>query len=415
MGRRDCPLCGGTALEEFLHQPSVPTNVIVLFDDPDEARAWPRGSLRLVACADCGLIFNADVEPRLIEYSARIEETQAFSPHFTAYAEALAADWIDRFDLRGRRILEVGCGKGEFLATLCRLGAGSGIGFDPAARADRISPDAAARIELVVDRFDDRHLDVEADALVCRHTLEHVPEVVRFLGLLRRWAARRARPPVLLFEVPDVARVLRETAFWDVYYEHCSYFTRDSLRRAFACAGFEVRGERAVYDDQYLILEAAPGVAPARPGRQPYAGEVLGAAARFGRSFRQAARRAGSHLARLRRDGPVVVWGGGAKGCAFLTALELGELVAAVVDVNPHKQGRFLIGTGHPVVGPEDLRGLRPAHVVVMNPVYLDEIAATLKGVGVEATLHGANDVLAPCVADGTGAPASLNHGSTGA
>jgi SAM-dependent methyltransferase len=405
MSRRDCPLCGGTVLEEFLHQPSVPTHVIALCDAPDEARAWPRGSLRLVACADCGLIFNADFESRLIESSARIEETQAFSPHFTAYAEALAADWIDRFDLRGRRVLEVGCGKGEFLAALCRLGAARGIGFDPGARADRIAPDAAGRVELVVDRFDDRHLDVEADALVCRHTLEHVPEVARFLDLLRRWAARRSRPPVLLFEVPDVARVLRETAFWDVYYEHCSYFTRDSLRHAFERTGFRVLGERAVYDDQYLILEAEPGTAAAA-GRQAYAEGVLEAAARFGRSVRQAARGAASHLARLRRDGPVVVWGGGSKGCAFLTALELGDLVAAVVDVNPHKQGKYLIGTAHPVVGPEHLRRLRPAHVVVMNPVYLGEIAETLRGLGLEAALHAANDVLMARVADESVPPA---------
>ena len=29
----------------------------------------------------------------------------------------------------------------------------------------------------------------------------------------------------MFFQVPDMSRVLRDLAFWDIYYEHCSYFT----------------------------------------------------------------------------------------------------------------------------------------------------------------------------------------------
>jgi len=416
MTGRECPLCGGKEGVEFFHQPSVPTNVIVLFDDPTEARAWPRGSLRLLACPACGLVYNADVDPALIEYSARIEETQAFSPHFVAYAEELASHWLERHGLRGRRVLEVGCGKGEFLATLCRLGASRGIGFDPAARLERLPAQLADRIELVVDYFDESRLDVEADALVCRHTLEHVPDVAGFLALLRRWAARRERPPVLLFEVPDLTRVLAEGAFWDLYYEHCNYFTADSLRHAFERHGFRVLELRSAYDGQYLLIDAEPAPAPLAAPRPPAsAADTVRAAEAFGRAFRDTARRAEAHLTLLRGDGPVVVWGGGAKGCSFLTSLDVGPLIAAVVDVNPHKQGKYLIGTGHPVIGPASLQTLRPAHVVVMNPVYLPEIAETLQGLGVEARLHGANDVLDPAFPEALGARDTLNHGSTGA
>jgi len=410
MAGGDCPLCGGQEGVEFFHQPSVPTNVVVLSDDPEAARAWPRGSLRLLACPDCGLVYNADVDPALIEYSARLEETQAFSPHFAAYSEALASEWIARHDLRGKRVLEVGCGKGEFLASMCRLGGIHGIGFDPAAHVDRLPADVADRLELVIDYFDERSLSIDADALVCRHTLEHVPAPAGFLALLQRWAARRAHPPVLLFEVPDLTRVLAEAAFWDLYYEHCNYFTADSLRYAFERHGFRVLELRSAYDSQYLLLEAEPAAAYGAPLRAPGAAATVRSAEAFGHVFRDIARRAEAHLARLHRDGPVVVWGGGSKGCAFLTALDIGELVAAVVDVNPHKQGKYLIGTGHPVVGPASLRALRPAHVVVMNPVYLPEIADTLRQLGLEAHLHGANDVLEP------GFTANLGdaHGSTG-
>jgi SAM-dependent methyltransferase len=417
MARPDCPLCGGTASVEFFHQPSVPTNVVVLFDDPDEARAWPRGSLRLRACRGCGLVWNADVEPRLIEYSARIEDTQAFSPHFAAYAEELARDWVERHGVRGRRVLEIGCGKGEFLAMLCRIGGNRGIGFDPAARPERLPADVADRVEIVAEDFDERRLDQGADVLVCRHTLEHIPDPARFLDLLRRWALRRPHPPLLLFEVPDVARVLDEAAFWDLYYEHCCYFTADSLRHAFERSGFRVVDARTAYDGQYLLLDAVPAAegAPLPRGPQPYAGALVRAAEAFGRRYRELAERAETRVTELRRDGPVVVWGGGAKGCAFLTATDAGPLVRAVVDVNPHKQGKYLIGTGHPVVAPAALRELRPAHVVVMNPIYLPEIGATLRELGVAATLHAANDILAPSPSLGLGLHEPREHGSSGA
>jgi hypothetical protein len=64
---------------------------------------------------------------------------------------------------------------------------------------------------------------------------------------------------------------------------------------------------------------------------------------------------------------------------AFLVVLGLGEEVAAVVDVNPHKHGRWLAGTGHRILGPDDLVAVRPDVVLVMNPIYVDEIRRDLE------------------------------------
>ncbi len=92
---------------------------------------------------------------------------------------------------------------------------------------------------------------------MCRHTLEHIRPVAEFLATIRRAVGDR-RDVVILFEVPDVIRVLEEAAFWDVYYEHCSYFSAGSLARLFRSQGFEVLDARLEYDDQYVIVEARP-------------------------------------------------------------------------------------------------------------------------------------------------------------
>ena len=72
----------------------------------------------------------------------------------------------------------------------------------------------------------------------------------------------------MLFELPDVRRVLDEVAFWDVYYEHCSYFSAGSLARLFRATGFEVLDLALDYDDQYLLLEARPSAVRRRPARR---------------------------------------------------------------------------------------------------------------------------------------------------
>jgi ABC-type hemin transport system substrate-binding protein len=46
-----------------------------------------------------------------------------------------------------------------------------------------------------------------------------------------------------------------------------------------------------------------------------------------------------------------------------------------------------MAGTGHEIIAPEALVELRPELVVVMNPIYRDEIAAELARLGVDAEI----------------------------
>ncbi|MBE0599276.1 MAG: SAM-dependent methyltransferase, partial [Desulfuromonadales bacterium] len=71
-------------------------------------------------------------------------------------------------------------------------------------------------------------------------------------------------------------------------------------------------------------------------------------------------------------------------GVAFLTALGNPEAVSAVVDINPHRHGFHMAGSGLPIVAPEALPELAPEAVIIMNPVYREEISATLKVLGLE-------------------------------
>ena len=63
-----------------------------------------------------------------------------------------------------------------------------------------------------------------------------------------------------------------------------------------------------------------------------------------------------------------------AKGVNFLNVVPGASAMNAVIDLNPHKQGRYASGTGTPIVSPAELVGRRISSVIVMNPVYYQEI-----------------------------------------
>jgi hypothetical protein len=77
-----------------------------------------------------------------------------------------------------------------------------------------------------------------------------------------------------------------------------------------------------------------------------------------------------------------VLWGGGSKSVAFLHAIGIPELIECVVDINPFKQNKFIPPFGHRVISPDDLVKHPPDFVIVMNPIYRDEVRQALSSRG---------------------------------
>jgi SAM-dependent methyltransferase len=389
---RHCPSCAASELESFYAQDDVPVHSVRLMTTREEALTFPRGSLELALCRRCGFITNLAYDPAPQDYSVAYEETQGFSETFRQWADDLAKRWVDAYGLRGKQVLEIGCGKGEFLASMVEHGVARGIGIDPSFVPERLDSPAADRVSVIQDLYSERYSDLVGDAIVCRHTLEHIHETGELMALVRRSVGARTDVAVL-FELPDVLRVLREAAFWDLYYEHCSYFTPGSLARLFRRSGFEVLDLSLEYEGQYILIEARPSEAPDPTPHvlEESVQEVGDAVREFGVRFEDTRARLRERLLSARADGRrAVIWGGGSKGVAFLTTLGIAGEIEYVVDVNPFKQGMFMPGTGHEVVAPEFLRGYRPDLVIAMNPIYLEEIGASLSSLGVEAELVGA-------------------------
>jgi hypothetical protein len=379
-------------MRSFYRVDAVPTNSCILFDTPDLAKNYHQGDIDLHYCAECGFISNMAFDPKLTEYSGRYEETQGFSETFNTFHHQLAERLIEKHDLRGLSIIEIGCGKGEFISLLCELGDNRGLGFDPGYREDHIKGRASDKVAFIKDFYSEKYSDRQADFICCKMTLEHIYPVGEFISMVRR-AIDSKLDTLVFFQIPDATRILKECAFEDIYYEHCSYFTPSSLCALFRRSGFEIVGLETEYQGQYLTIEARPvAMSMAIPSIPAESELELGNVTELVKSFEQrciATRNAWNHqlIHAATHNQRVVLWGSGSKGVSFLTSLKGTDIIDYVVDINPYRQGYYMAGTGQRIVAPEFLVNYQPDQVIVMNPIYLDEIDKLLKQLGVTTQL----------------------------
>ncbi|MFZ2279693.1 MAG: class I SAM-dependent methyltransferase [Prosthecobacter sp.] len=337
--------------------------------------------MRLRECNACGLIFNDILDLAAIPYDERYDNRQNFSPSFTTMLEQTADLLAQRYTARNGAVLEVGCGKGEFLRLFCARAQVEGIGFDTSCEAEGRQP--GERVTFFQRYATPADVTEKVDLVVCRHVVEHVPQIGGFFHLLHGIAAAGGNSAVYV-ETPAFEWIVEQQAFWDVFYEHCNYFTTHTLRLLAERAGFAVLDHRRVFGGQYQALELRPRSKDAAPPTQHERSSTLLPAftASLAGSQREVLRRLEAHGS----TNSWAIWGAGAKGVSLAQTFTATP-PAFVIDSNPSKQGMFLPGSGIPVIAPSDPRVADVAVVLVANPNYLAEIRATLDEQGTSPQL----------------------------
>jgi len=378
--KKFCSSCGSEGSLLFYEARNVPVHSCVLMQTQQEALRFPRGDIVLGFCKECGFISNVAFDPSVVDYSSIYEDQQCFSSTFNIFAQELANRLIEKYDLYEKDILEIGCGKGDFLTLLCELGHNRGVGIDPACAKDRIQSKVSDRLTFIQDYYSERYANYHGDLVCCRHTLEHIHNTTGFVSSVRRAIGNRLNT-IVFFEVPDVTRILRELAFWDIYYEHCSYFSPGSLARLFRSCKFEVIDLSRAFGDQYLLIEARPvSEASGKVHELEESVEELAKDVKyFAVHCREKLDQWKNYLQQIDADEKrAVVWGSGSKCVSFMTTLGVKDEIKYVIDINPYRHGKFLPGAGKKIMPPEFLKEYKPDVTIVMNPIYCNEIRQML-------------------------------------
>ena len=383
-----CTVCESGDIFTFIDIPRVPVHCNVCWPTREEALGAPRGDIRLGFCRRCSHIFNLGFEPELMAYDRDYENSLDFSPRFREYATDLARRLIQRYDLHDKDIIEIGCGRGDFLKMLCELGDNRGTGFDPSydpLEAGNSGPGKTEdRINFIREFYSPKHAEYRADFICCRHVLEHIQFPRELLTAIREVIGPRLETN-LFFEVPNAGYTFGDLGIWDLIYEHSSYFTGGSLAYLFAACGFDVSDCREAFEGQFLAIEGHPrkGNESSHDTTGKNGTDIADHVEQFSGNYQEAVEKWRNALEKIRNNGKrAVVWGAGSKGVTFLNILQAKDRIEYAVDINPHKQGKFIAGSGQEIILPEFLKQYGPDIIIVMNKIYHNEIKQTVSELG---------------------------------
>ena len=374
-----CPITGDPAGKSVFQLNGVPVLCNQLWPDAEAACGAPKADIDLVFCESSGLLWNRAFDPQRMAYAPGYENALHFSPNFQAFADELARELVTRHGLTGKAIVEIGCGDGFMLDLMVRNGVHQATGYDPSMAGIETPFTKRKGIRIVPEYFHAGQLESGFDAILCRHVLEHLDEPMAFLKELRSAIGKCSA--TLYLEVPNADWMLETVSMWDVIYEHVTYWTAPAMECALRRSGFEPLSIRAGYGGQFLMAEARPSVADPDwlPEELPHRSSV---ARHFGAAADSSLKEWNDRLSTL--PGRAVIWGAGSKGITFANALDSSaqDKLAALVDLNPRKHGKFIPGIGLPVVDSGQLQDLAPTLILVSNPLYLGEITRSVRDMG---------------------------------
>jgi SAM-dependent methyltransferase len=238
------------------------------------ARAFTLGEARLRECERCGTVHAAEyADPAEVFTDGYLQGDSRFGidlshPRFQAYLQDVQEQrfaFLDPVVGERPRVLDVGCGTGEFLLAAQRRG-WEGRGVDPVEASARIARERG--VDVVAATLEESGLPERSFDLVCAfHVLEHMPAAPPFLRTLARWARPGGH---VVVESPNWGSVLRRRRGERWIHlrplEHLVHFTPRTLERAMRAAGLEpVRTATTSYLSRLHTLDDATA-SLARPG-----------------------------------------------------------------------------------------------------------------------------------------------------
>ena len=354
---------------EVCHRPLCEAPLVVLRDMPAVAQRFPDAAgiasdhgvaLDVRQCTGCGLV-QLVCEP--VPYHRDVIRAAAVSSEMKEFRAHQFAGFLERFRLKGARLVEIGCGRGEYLQMMQSAGAVV-AGLENAAASVEEARRAGFQVEQgYVESEDFKISGAPFDGFFVLNFLEHVPDIYSFL---RGIAINLVRYGVGLVEVPNFDMMVREGMVSEFMTDHLYYFNADTLNVALRLNGFEVLECKPVWHE-YILSAVVRRRAPVSPDA------FLDARDRTQKAIDE-------FLTRF-PDLSVAIWGAGHQALASIALYKLKDRVAYVVDSAPFKQGRFTPASHLPVKSPETLKNDPSVKaVLVMGASYSDEIAARVIG-----------------------------------
>lgn len=353
-----CRVCSNTFFERsLLHYENMP-KAAQNFPDAASLADETGTDLTVCQCSGCGLV---QLNNTPVPYYKEVIRAAAVSTVIRDFKTKQFADFIKKYSLQGKKIIEIGCGRGEFLSLLKTLDVDAyGLEYSEP------SVEQCKKNGLNVSRgYPDRENGMLAngpfDAFLLLMFLEHMPAPNSALKTIYDNLADNA---VGLIEVPNFDMMLRNKLFSEFIGDHLLYFSRETLKTTLGLNGFDVI-ECSELRDEYVIS------AVVKKRRQLDISSFRGYQTKIADEINE-------YIDRF-DEKKVAIWGAGHQALAIIALTKIQDKIRYVIDAAPFKQGKYTPATHLPIVAPDTLRATPVDAVIVMAASYSDEVAGILR------------------------------------
>lgn len=371
--RNSCILCGAALSGEPLigidNMPAAAQNL----PSPEDAETEHGIQVRLCHCPSCGLV-QLDNEP--VGYYRDVIRSGGWSTTMDRLRRSQYDAWIPAMGLEGKKILEAGCGQGEFLSILADYPVRA---FGMEHKADLC--EKAEKLGLTVEcaypeTADQKFSNAPFDGFTSFNFLEHQPDPVRYLTAI---ANNLTEDGVGLVTVPSFEYILEENSFYELIPDHLAYFTEASLTQLMEKCGFSVLKKERINRDTISVWvkkktagEASDAVHAAVDPRPDVSGLI--------RRKTDIEDEVHALLERLIKEGKTAaVWGASHQGFTLCAVADLKDRVRYIIDSAPFKQGKIAPASHISIISPNEAAKDPVDMILIIAPGYTDEIAGVIR------------------------------------
>jgi SAM-dependent methyltransferase len=367
-----CRLCHNDELNLFFEIQNASGNISRMLKK-DEIGMVKTIDLKIYKCSRCGFVqLNETLDD---DFYNDYLMASSFSQQMNTYQKEQALTFVEKFNLKNKRIVDVGCGDGCYVGKLKEAGA-IVVGVEPSLK---FRNEALKDGHTVFAGYVSKSTPVpdgKYDAFVTRQVLEHVPDIHDFLQGIKISLNKDA---VGLIEVPSLEKAIKDKRFFDFFPDHLNYFSKSTLKLALELNQFEVLDVFDGMNDEYNIAHIRNKESESFD-MQKFMFSIVNQI---------------NDLVSLEKSEKreIAIWGAGGKGISTMTAAKI-EGISYVIDTDEHKQNLYTPILHLPIYSPDILK-IRPVDTILITALaYQNEIIQQLKDLKFEGKIYLLSELL---------------------
>lgn len=342
-----CRLCGSSQLSNLINLVGFPNAAQHFLDDLFETDSDIPVELRIRQCNSCGLV---QLENKPVNYYKDVITTASLSADSK---NALVQEWqpfVEKYALDGKRAIEIGSGRGDFLEVLGRLNL-QAIGLEHSHENVVFSRQKGLVTEqgYLLDWLDQS--SQLYSLVVCNNFLEHQPQTHTFISKIHSLLHDDG---VVYISVPNLDYLLQKSCLYEFVADHLVYFTQSSLRLAFEMNSFEVLEQYQKNNGNDLVLVAKKKNRLDLTQAKVAVDAIIGSV----KTVVSNASKGGEKIA---------IWGAGHRALALMAMADLHE-ITYVVDSASFKQGKYTPILHKKIISPDMFLAANCDLLIVMLP-----------------------------------------------